>query len=175
MKFYFLSNVLKCIALYFLSLLWDSAFFLTQSEVPFSLREQDFFLFGGECWRSGAGGSLDHFTMFAVRASFCAFTSAWAGASSVCSVAQPHPERHDQATTVNSHSLHCELRLIIFFCEHRVPTLGAHKALVIERHKQTSTLAVKLLRALWLQLSTLYLSRVRPEPLFLFEFMDYFS
>lgn len=56
------------------------------------LREQGFYL---KRSTDGGGFSMDCFTMFAVYASYCGFTSLLAR---VTSVAQQHPERHDQAT-----------------------------------------------------------------------------
>lgn len=56
------------------------------------LREQGFYV---KRSTRGVDFSIDYFTMFAVYASFCVFTSLL---GRVSSVAQQHPERHDQAT-----------------------------------------------------------------------------
>lgn len=106
---------------------------------------------------------MKYFTMFAP---YCVFTSPLARAPSVHSVAQPHPERHDQATQ-------CIVGLHLkggSFCLLRASysALSTHRAMVIERHKQTSTLVVKLLRALWQQLSTFVLFLFIPFPFLFF-------
>lgn len=71
--------------------------------------------------------------------------------------AQPHPKRRAPSNATNSHSFRLNWRsLCLLRASHS--TLDTHKAPAIERYKQTSILVVKLLRALWLHMSTLYLS-----------------
>lgn len=58
--------------------------------LKFPFPERTGFLFDEECLKEFF--SMEYFTMFAVSASFCVFTYPFALVSSVCSVAQPHPE-----------------------------------------------------------------------------------
>lgn len=87
--------------------------------LKFPFPERTGFLFEEECWRSG-DFSMDYFTMFAVCASYCVSTSPLALASSVCSVAQPHPERHDQATQ-RILTAYIWIEAHYFFWERRTP------------------------------------------------------
>ena len=91
--------------------------FFSHLEVSFPQRTG--FLFKEECWRNG-DFSMDYFTMFAVCASYCVFTSSLAQASSVCSVALPHPEWHDQATQPILPA-YIWIEAHYFFWEHRPP------------------------------------------------------
>lgn len=116
MKFYFLSKVLKCIALYHYHC--GIVFFFSHI-LKFPFPERTGFLFEEECWRSGEF-SMDYFTMFAVCASYCVFTSPLARESSVCSVALPHPEPYDRATQ-RILTVYIWIEAHYVFWEHRTP------------------------------------------------------
>lgn len=113
-------NVLHCIFHYYCGIV-----FFSHSEVSFSWENR--VLFKEECWRSGRGFSIDYFTMFAVCAPYCVFTSPLLGASGVRRVAQPHPERHDQATR-RILTAYIWIEAHYFFWEHRTPPSTYTKA-----------------------------------------------
>lgn len=91
------------------------------------------------------------FAVFAARASHRGSVSLL-----LFALLPPPLEWPGQAAQPGSHSSRIEAQY--FFGEHP----QQHKAVVTERHKQTSFLTVKLLSALWLQLSAWYLFCVRP-------------
>lgn len=127
--------------------------FLSRPEVSFSRENRVFVLFFSceeEFW-SSTEFSMDYFAVFADRASHRGSVSLL-----LFALLPPPLEWPGQAAQPGSHSSRIEAQY--FFGEHP----QQHKAVVTERHKQTSFLTVKLLWALWLQLSAWYLFCVRP-------------
>ncbi len=101
-------NVLHCIFHYYCG----NEFFLT------FFPERTGFLFGEECRRSGEF-SMAYFTMFAVCASYCVFTSPLAWASTVCSVAQPLNNTHRATRPILTAYIWIEAHYV--FWGHRTP------------------------------------------------------
>lgn len=160
-------NVLHCIFHYYLGIdLVVSSHILTFAGLTG-------FLFEDECWRSG-DFSMDYFTMFAVFASYCVFTSPVCTSVS-CLHSHILNDVHQATQRILTASIWIEAHYV--FWGHRTPPSTHTNSPVIEGHKQTSILVVKLLRALWLHLSTLYLSLCKARACndAFFSFSEYFS
>lgn len=136
-------------------IIWGFIFF-RRSKVSFFLREWGFYL------KKSVEGPGGYSGLFYYVCSLCILLCFYFPVStSVCSVAQPHPEQHDQATQP---ILTAYIWTEAHYLRASYSTLSTHTAWSLRHgHKQTSILVVKLFASSVVAIVHSYLSCERPE------------